>query len=162
MVFFTIWFNYVRPITLILEPCLTWVWGWRGGRSTWWPPASRRRGARRAGHTAIRLRDQKTVFRIHDNLVWIWIRESMPLIDGSGSRCGCGCGSCYFRHKPSRGQQKTNFFYTIVLLITFLRYIYIIFRRWKVQKKSQTVGTKVFPTILLDDRRIRIRIHSSD
>jgi hypothetical protein len=34
------------------------------------------------------------VFRIHDILVWIWIRihGSMPLTNGSGS------GSCYFRH----------------------------------------------------------------
>jgi hypothetical protein len=30
------------------------------------------------------------VFRIHDNLVWIRIRGSMPLTNGSGS--------CYFRH----------------------------------------------------------------
>ncbi len=59
MVFFTIWFNYIWPITVILEPCMTWVWGWRGGRRTWWRPASRRRGARRAGHIAIRLRSQK-------------------------------------------------------------------------------------------------------
>jgi hypothetical protein len=42
-----------------------------------------------------------TVLRIHDILVWIririWIRGSMPLINGPGSRCGSG--SC---------QQKTN------------------------------------------------------
>ncbi len=31
-----------------------------------------------------------TVFRIHDILVWIRIRGSMPLTNGSGS--------CYFRH----------------------------------------------------------------
>ncbi len=41
------------------------------------------------------------VFRIHNILVWIRIRGSMPLTNGSGS--------CYFRHWPSRCQQKTNF-----------------------------------------------------
>ncbi len=68
--------------------------------------------------------------------VWwirIRIRGSMPLTNGSG----CGSGSCYFRHWPSRGQQKTNFFYKVFLLITFWRYIYIIFQKEKVQKKSQ-------------------------
>ncbi len=47
------------------------------------------------------------VLRIHDNLEWIririWIRGSMPPTNGSGS------GSCYFRHWPSRWQQKTHF-----------------------------------------------------
>ncbi len=42
------------------------------------------------------------VLRIHDILVWIRIRGSMPLTNGSG----CGSGSSYFRHWPSRGQQK--------------------------------------------------------
>jgi hypothetical protein len=49
---------------------------------------------------------QKAVFRIHDILVWIRIRGSMPRTNGSG----CGSGSCYFRHGPSRRQFKTNFF----------------------------------------------------
>jgi hypothetical protein len=39
------------------------------------------------------------VLRIHDILGWIWIRGSMPLTNGSG----------YFRHWPSRCQQKNNF-----------------------------------------------------
>jgi hypothetical protein len=34
------------------------------------------------------------VLRIHDILVWIRIRGTMPLTNGSG----CGSGSCYFRH----------------------------------------------------------------
>jgi len=46
----------------------------------------------------------KAVLRIHDILVWIRIRGSMLLINGSGS--GFGSGSCYFRHWPSRRQQK--------------------------------------------------------
>ncbi len=40
-----------------------------------------------------------------------------------------GSGSCYFRHWPSRCQQKTNFLTQFVLLITFWSYIYIIFQR---------------------------------
>jgi hypothetical protein len=35
-----------------------------------------------------------TILHISDILVWIRIRVSMPLINGSG----CGSGSCYFRH----------------------------------------------------------------
>ncbi len=48
------------------------------------------------------------VFRIHDILVCIRIRGSMPLTNGSGSRFRSrfGSGSCYFRHWPSRRQQK--------------------------------------------------------
>jgi hypothetical protein len=74
------------------------------------------------------------VFRIHDILVWIRIRRSMPLTNKSWS--GFGCGICYFRHWPSRCQQKTNL-KKVFLLISLWRYIYIIFQRQKVQKKSQ-------------------------
>ncbi len=65
----------------------------------------------------------QVVLRIHDILGWIQIRGSMPLTNGSGS------GTCYFRHWPSRCQQKTNFLTQFFLLITFRRYIYIIFQR---------------------------------
>ncbi len=67
----------------------------------------------------------KPVFRIHDILVWIRIRirGSMPLTDG------CRFGSCYFRQWPSRLQQKTNWNEKVFVLITFWRYIYIIFQR---------------------------------
>ncbi len=62
---------------------------------------------------------------------------------GSGSADPClwqldpdpGSGSCYFRHCPSRWQQKTNFLSQFFLLITFWRYIYIIFK----DKKSKRV-----------------------
>ncbi len=59
----------------------------------------------------------QAVFRIHDILVWIRIRilGSMPLTNGSGS------GSCYFRHWPSRCQQKTNFLTQFFLLLLFQR-----------------------------------------
>ncbi len=48
------------------------------------------------------------VFRIHDILVWIRIRGSMPLTNGSGCGSRCGSRSCYFRHWPSR-RQKNEF-----------------------------------------------------
>ncbi len=83
----------------------------------------------------------KPVLRIHDILGWIRIRGSMPLTNGSGF------GSWYYRRWPSRCQQKTNFFNTIFLLITFWSYIYIIFQRWKVKKSHKIVGIKVFLTI---------------
>jgi hypothetical protein len=74
------------------------------------------------------------VFRIHDILVWIRIRirGSMPLTNGSGYPDSDpdpdpGSGSCYFSHWPSRCQKKTNFLTQFFLLVTYWRYIYIIF-----------------------------------
>ncbi len=64
----------------------------------------------------------KPVLRIHDILVWIRIRGSMPLTNGSGSR------SFYFHHWPSRYQQK-SYKKEVFLHITFWRYFYIIFQR---------------------------------
>jgi hypothetical protein len=49
----------------------------------------------------------KAVVQIHDILVWIRIRGPMPLTNGSGF--DPGSGFCYFRHWPSRSQQKTIF-----------------------------------------------------
>jgi hypothetical protein len=49
---------------------------------------------------------------------------SMPLTNGSGF----GSGSGYIRHCPSRCQQKANL-KKVFLLLTFWRYIYIIFQR---------------------------------
>ncbi len=65
----------------------------------------------------------RPMLRIHDILGWILIRirGSMPLTNGSGS--------CYFRHWPSRCQQKTNFLTQFFLLITFWSNIYIIFQK---------------------------------
>ncbi len=79
-----------------------------------------------------------TVFRIHDISVWIRIRirRSMPLsLMDPGS--GCGSGSYYSRHWP-------NYFPKVFLLITFWRYIMIIFQRWKVQEKSQNSKNQGF------------------
>jgi len=75
---------------------------------------------------------------------------SMTFWGGSGSADPClwsmypvsdtdpdpGYGSCYFRHGPSRCQQKTNFltqFLLLYLFITFWSKIYIIFQRKKVK-----------------------------
>ncbi len=84
----------------------------------------------------------KPVFRIHDILVWIQIRirGSMPLTDGSGF----GSGSCYFRHRPSRRQQKINN-KKVFLLITF-EGTFTSFSKRKSPKKSQK-RIKVFLTI---------------
>ncbi len=72
------------------------------------------------------------VFRIHAVLVWIRIRVSMPLTNGFRS--------CYFRHWPSRCQQKTNYFNKDILLITFWRYIYTIFKDKKSKRSHKPVG----------------------
>ncbi len=61
------------------------------------------------------------VLWIHDILVWIRIRGSISLTNGSGS--------CFFRHRPARCQQKTYFLTQFFLLITLWMYIYIIFQR---------------------------------
>ncbi len=133
-----------------------WLLWWPGSRSTrtgWWSPPtsctarartrrSRRRSSPRLARTTMcgcwalvkifRYRNwscglSEPMLRIHGIFVWIRIRirirESMPLTNGSGS--------CYFRHWPSRCQQKLpgNLLKQFFLLITFWRYIYIIFQR---------------------------------
>ncbi len=81
-----------------------------------------------------------TVLRIHDILGWIRIRirGSMPLTNGSGS------GSCYFRHWPSRCQQKTNFFNTISSTYYFLKLHWHNFSKIKSQKESQNSRNQGF------------------
>ncbi len=64
-----------------------------------------------------------------------------------------GSGSCYFRHWPSRCQQKTNLSNTVFLLITFWRYIYIVFKDKKSKRSHKVVGIKVFLLVSLGDRR---------
>jgi hypothetical protein len=67
------------------------------------------------------------VFRIHDILMWIRIRGSMPLTTGSGS--------CYFRSLPSRRKQK-------IIIKSFSAYYFLKihlnhFSKIKILKKSQ-------------------------
>ncbi len=58
------------------------------------------------------------MLRIHDILVRIRIRGSIPLTNGSRS--------CYFCHWPSRRQQKL-ILKNVFLLVTLWRYIYVHF-----------------------------------
>jgi hypothetical protein len=68
----------------------------------------------------------------------IWIRGSMPLTNGSG----CGSGSSYFRHSPSFTNKKL-IFVKVLLLITFWRYMFIIFKDKKSKRSHKPVGIKV-------------------
>ncbi len=78
------------------------------------------------------------MLRIHDILGWIRIRGSMPRINGSGS------GSCYFRHWPSRCQQKTNFFNTIFSAHYFFTVHLHHISKIKSQKESQNSRNQGF------------------
>ncbi len=100
------------------------------------------------------------VFRIYDILVWIRIRGSMLLTNGSGF--GCGSGSCYLLYWPSRGQQKTNFLIKFFCLLLFEDTFTSFIKNKKSKRSHTTVGSRFFLLFLLDDRRIRIRIHTSD
>jgi hypothetical protein len=52
---------------------------------------------------------RKTVLRIHDILVWIRIRGSMPLTNGSGFGYGSGCGSgSFYFHFQKKSQNSEN------------------------------------------------------
>ncbi len=57
-----------------------------------------------------------------------------------------GSGSCYFRHRPSRCQQKTKFFFPAYYFLK-IRYIYIFFLKIKSLKESQNSRNQVFFTI---------------
>jgi len=73
--------------------------------------------------------------------VWIRIRGSMPLTNGSG----CRSGSCYFHHS-SRRQQKIIFWKLFCLLLfegTFTSF----FKDKKLYRSHKTVGFDVFLTI---------------
>ncbi len=59
-----------------------------------------------------------SVLRIHDILVWIRIRRSMPLTNGSGSWI-LDPDPAIFRHWPSRCQQKTCFLHNFSCLLLF-------------------------------------------
>ncbi len=70
---------------------------------------------------------------------------------GSSKKCLCwSSGSCYFRQWPSIWQLK-NFFSTFFCLLFF--------EATKVSRKQEE--WRFFLLVLLDDRRIRNRIHTS-
>ncbi len=71
-------------------------------------------------------------------LIWIRIRGSMPLTNGSG----CGSGSFYFHHWPSRCHQKTNFKKSFSAYY-FLKVLFTSFFK-KVKKKSQNSRNQDF------------------
>jgi hypothetical protein len=79
------------------------------------------------------------VFRIHDILVWIRIRGSMPLTSGSGF--GFGSGSwiwiLIFSSLTFKMPAKNKFFYTIFSACYFLKVHLHYFSEIKSQKESQ-------------------------
>jgi hypothetical protein len=104
----------------------------------------------------------KPVFRIHDILVWIRIRGSMPLINGSGYGSEYGSGSFYFINDLQDANKKLIFL-KVFLYITFLRYLCILFKNKKVKKMSQNSrnqGFSYYICLMIEHRRIRIRIQS--
>ncbi len=67
----------------------------------------------------------------------------MTFWGGSGSADPClwsGSGSCYFRHWPSRCQQKTNFLTQFFLLITF----------WEESKNSRNQGFSYYFCMMIE------------
>ncbi len=82
-----------------------------------------------------------SVLRIHDILVWIqiWISGSMPLTNGSGS--------CYFRHWPSKCQQKTNLKKVFLLITVLFEGTFKSFFKKRSIESHKAVGIKGFLTI---------------
>ncbi len=72
------------------------------------------------------MRSCQAVLRIHDILGWIRIHVSAN-----------GSGSCYFRHWPSRCQQKTNFSTQFFSAYYFLKLNLHHFSKIKCQKEPQ-------------------------
>ncbi len=110
-------------------------------------------------HTVARI---GIALRIHDILVWIRIRihihGSMPLTNGSGS--------CYFRHWPSRCQQKNNLKKGFSAYYFLKVHLHHFSKNKKSKKKSRNSRNQgfflLFSVFLFDDRRIRTRIHTSE
>ncbi len=86
----------------------------------------------------------------------------MPLANGSefGSGFGCSSGSCYFRHWPSRSQQKTKI--KSFSACYFLKVHLHNFLKIKSQKEvTKRYESRFFLLSLLTDRRNRIRIQKA-
>ncbi len=78
----------------------------------------------------------KQVLRIHDILVWIRIRGSMPQTNGSGF--GSRSGSSYFRHWPANKKQIKKKFFAYYFLKVHLHHFS------KIKGQKEVVGIKVF------------------
>ncbi len=89
----------------------------------------------------------QSVFRIHDILVWIRIRGSMPLTNGSGF--GSGSTSwiriLLFSSLTFKMPAKKQFFNTIFSACYFLEVHLRYFSKIKSQKESQISRTQGFP-----------------
>ncbi len=101
------------------------------------------------------------VFRIHDILVWIRIRirGSMPLTNGSGC--------CYFRHSSfvidfHDTNKKTNFIFKFFCLLLLKVHLHHFSKIKSSKEATKHQESRFFLLVLLADRRIRIRIHTSD
>ncbi len=97
------------------------------------------------------------VYRIHDILVWIWIRVhgSMPLTNGSGS--GFIRGLLFYVIDLQEINQEISFL-NVFLLFTFWRYIYITFQRLIVQmelQNSRNQGYSYYFCLMIDGSGFR-------
>jgi hypothetical protein len=83
------------------------------------------------------------VLRFHDILMWIQIRGSMPLTNGSGFGSGCGSGSSIFIIDIEDANKKLfykKFFCILLFEGTFTSY----FKDKKSKRSHKTVKIKVF------------------
>ncbi len=107
------------------------------------PDHLRRRGTRHLRKTAV---DRAAsilllpVFRIHDILAWIRTRGSMPLSNADPD-------PSIFITDLQDANKKVIFSKKVFLYITFLRYLYIIYKDKKSKKMSQKSRNQVFLTI---------------
>ena len=153
------------------------ILGWNRIRIRGFMPLTNGSGSFYLSHWPSRCQQKTNFFLKVIVVITLWRYQccgSMTFWGGSGSGSSDPClwlmdpdpdpgsGSCYIRHWPSRCQQENNFWTQFFLLITFWSHIYIIFQRLKVKKSHKIVGIKFFLIFLHDDRRIRIRSHTSD
>ena len=99
------------------------------------------------------------VFRIHDILVWIRIRGSMPLANGSWSWIRIlDPDPAIFVIDLQDISKKLNFLHNFFCLLLFEGTFTLFFKDKKSQKESHNSDSRFFLIFLHDDRRIRIRI----
>jgi hypothetical protein len=118
-------------------------------------------GAQTKLNSSLELKEEERFIwiQIHGILVWIRIRGSLPLTNGSET--------FYFRHETSRRQQKKIIKKKSFSAYYFLKVHLNTFSKIKSKKEvTKQYESKFFLLLLLDDRRIRfrsqIRIHNFD